>query len=100
MKVSIYDETGQCVGVAWHEDREGVVYFPPATSQVLVCSWSMNDGPPHALPYPVLWPVDADMPFSVRRLRNEVDNTAPAVTWWGVTKRAWRWAWSWVRSSS
>lgn len=96
MKVSIYDETGRCVGVAWHEDREGMVWFPPATRQVLVCAWSLNDGPINALLHPVLWPVDADMPFRVFRREKLVDNTATDVPWWRNTwRRVWKALWPW-----
>lgn len=99
MKVSLYDEMGQCVDVAWHEDNEGTVTFPPATRPVVLTHFTINDGPKIALGEPVLMPLDSDFTMAVWPSRSAlrrhfaVDSTATKVTWWSRVKEALSWTW-------
>lgn len=65
MKVTIYDEIGRPIGIAWHEDNFGTVTFPVATKPTLVTGFTVNDGPVIPVMPAVLMPVDADFEMRV-----------------------------------
>lgn len=96
MKVSIFDQFGNCIGIAWHENNEGVVEFDPATREVVAVFFSINDGPKRSLDMPLLMPVDAPMRLyitkpsgrDVHNCGDEVDESATKMSWW---RRVWRW---------
>ena len=96
MKVSIFDQHGQCIGIAWHENDEGVVEFEPATRELIAVFFSVNDGPKQSLAIPLRLPVDTFMRMRVsapasrgaHKSDNTVDDTAPKMSWW---ERVWRW---------
>jgi hypothetical protein len=65
MKVTIYDEIGRPIGIAWHENNYGTVTFPVATKPTLVTGFTVNDGPLVPVYPAVLMPVDADFEMRV-----------------------------------
>ena len=110
MKVSVYDEDGELVGVAWHEDTTGYVELPPATRACVATHFSVNDGPLQELTSHVLVPVDGEVRLRIRApgqkraaedyferaLREalgadyKVDRDATLPTWWAIIKRWFR----------
>lgn len=90
MKVTIYDEIGKPIAIAWHEDSYGTVTFPVATKPTLVTGFTVNDGPMVPVVPPVLMPVDAD--FEMRVFDPDNDTRAgvgrrPRSTRWNKFKR-------------
>jgi len=108
MKVSVYDEQGELIGIAWHENDVGYVELPPSKRVCVATHFTINDGPKQELTSRVQVPVDGELRLRVRDparkppaddyfsriLREafsnekEVDKTATDVTWWGKIKRA------------
>lgn len=95
MKVTIYSETGECLGIAWHENSLGVVDFPPATRDIFVTHFTVNDGPKLELMTPTLMPVDAPLTLAVfiNGRGKEVDKEATMMRWWRRAKEAFTWTW-------
>lgn len=101
MKVSIYDREGRCIGVAYHEDDVGYVSFPVATEEVVIASFSVNDGVRQNL-VPMRMPVDGEFALRIHAVKDgvikhppvhnrdgEVDETATTLSWWQRIKQ-WR----------
>ena len=90
MKVSIYDDTGICIGVAWHEDDHGVVEVEPALGEYLATHYTINDGPMRPLLVPVRMAADTFLRLNISGTRmrpvhkfvDGVDETAPKLSWW------------------
>lgn len=100
MKVTLYDDTGRCVGIAWHEDEYGTIQLPPANRPILLTHFTVNDGPKMSLSNPVLMPIDTDFQMTIsdrpirrsepvvaepatlmERLRNAYHRVKEALTW-------------------
>lgn len=105
MKVSVYDEDGELIGIAWHEDNVGSVELPPATRLTVATHFAINDGEKQPLSRTVVLPVDTALRIKIRPeskrpgesfeklLRDAierekmVDKEATPVTWWGKFMR-------------
>ena len=85
MKVTIFDEDGKPIGIAWHENNYGTVTFPVATKPTLVTGFTVNDGPLTPVYPAVLMPVDAD--FEMRVFDPDNDKRAGV----GRKKKPTRW---------
>ena len=96
MKVTVYDENGAPIGIAWHENDEGTIQLPPATRPIIAAYFTVNDGPMLELSHAVLMPVDTDFQMTVSTpssRRKLVDKPATKVTLWARVKEALTWIW-------
>jgi len=103
MKVTVYDEARECIGIAWHEDNHGYVMLPPATRECVAVYYSINDGPLMAISQPVRMPVDTELllrsppprRFGVHSDVDQVDEMATDGSWWRRSINWLRGHWPW-----
>lgn len=72
MKVTVYDEQGELIGIAWHENDTGYVELPPSTRECVATHFTINDGAKQELTTPVRVPVDGEMRLRVRDPRAQL----------------------------
>lgn len=106
MKVTVYDEAGEIIGIAWHENTSGYIELPPATRECMAVAFAVNDGPPQPLTHTVRVPVDEVLRLRIRdqnakaksyndeffeRMMREAfgprDKDVAPVSWWRKIKR-------------